>query len=282
MRKIFLNLKTTSSQNITSAYAPKTITKDLCWCKEGKKQRPWGLKPQWGYEEDSVAVVLALRPKSNCTDRGTLSSHHWVIPGILWRVTVVRKPQLLWGVKCKGVLSVMGLTEVLYEMPLGLWNTIKWGLMKTTTFSRYVLDTWLPDLPSNKVIFCHEHVRVHLYHWFHPRHIATNLNKKCPDPSDLSVHCKLWTYHIIVLQLLTIYKWKERTNVPQKTNENSDTLRFCLNIPFDSLTNGGETQMFQKYSAEHFQMFENSGIALLLHTREKIAEPRLQVPWALQ
>ena len=176
----------------------------------------------------------------------------------------------------------MGLTEVLYEMPLGLWNTIKWGLMKTTTFSRYVLDTWLPDLPSNKVIFYHEHVRVHLYHWFHPRHIATNLNKKCPDPSDLSVHCKLWTYHIIVLQLLTIYKWKERTNVPQKTNENSDTLRFCLNIPFDSLTNGGETQMFQKYSAEHFQMFENSGIALLLHTREKIAEPRLQVPWALQ
>ena len=40
--------------------------------------------------------------------------------------------------------------------------------------------------------------------------------------------------------------------------------------------------MSQKYSAEHFQMFENSGIALLLHTREKIAEPRLQVPWDLQ
>lgn len=127
----------------------------------------------------------------------------------------------------------MGLTEVLYEMPLGLWNTIKWRLMKTTTFSGYFLDTWLPDLPSNKVIFYHEHVRVHLYHWFHPRHIATNINKKCPDPSDLSVHCKLWTYHFIFLQLLTIYKWKERTNVPQKTNENSNMLRFCLNIPFE-------------------------------------------------
>ena len=146
MRKIFLNLKTTSSQNITSAYAPKTITKDLCWCKEGKKQRPWGLKPQWGYEEDSVAVVLALRPKSNCTDRGTLSSHHWVIPGILWRVTVVRKPQLLWGVKCKGVLSVMGLTEVLYEMPLGLWNTIKLGFDENHDFQQvcsWHVTTWL-------------------------------------------------------------------------------------------------------------------------------------------
>lgn len=31
-------------------------------------QRPWGLKPQWGYEEDSVAVVLALRPKSSLGD----------------------------------------------------------------------------------------------------------------------------------------------------------------------------------------------------------------------
>ena len=183
-------------------------------------QRPWGLKTQWGYEEDSVAVVLALRPKSNCTDQES----YQVITGdsldpLVWQKFFMK---CLWayGIPSNGVWWKPRLSA-------GMFLTPDYLTYLRTKLS-FIMNTYIISLTSSTP-YCYQ-PQEKVFRTF--RFVR-----------------KLWTYSILtsflflffsfgpfcfrrsgvrlltlaaVEELLTIYKWKQHANVPQKTNENSD------------------------------------------------------------